>query len=106
MTKHQKRKKFQWIFKTNYPKVSLLSRLLHFFEHLSRLYKLSKNNVKTNLKFVVTKYMHVFRIAKRLKRNMRKCIGITIGILQAMWKYSGITIGILQTHVEGVNRGH
>jgi len=40
---------------------------------------------------VVTKYMHVCRIATRLKRNMRKYIGITIGILQA--------------HVEGVHIG-
>jgi len=40
---------------------------------------------------VVTKYMHVCRIATRLKRNMRK--------------YSGITIGILQAHVEGFEIG-
>jgi len=40
---------------------------------------------------VVTKYTHVCRIATRMKRNMRKCIGITIGILQA--------------HVEGVEIG-
>jgi hypothetical protein len=35
--------------------------------------------------------MHVFRIATRLERNMRKCTGITIGILQAHveveWRY-------------------
>jgi len=40
---------------------------------------------------VVTKYTHVCRIATRMKRNMRKCIGITIGILQV--------------HVEGVDIG-
>ena len=40
---------------------------------------------------IVTKYIHVCRIATRLKRNMRK--------------YNGITLSILPAHVEGVDIG-
>ena len=47
MTIPQTRKKLKSITETKDPNVSLLSRLFHFFEHPSRLYKSSKNNVKT-----------------------------------------------------------
>ena len=40
---------------------------------------------------IVTTHMRVFRTATRLKRDVRK--------------YNGISIGILQAHVEGVDLG-
>ena len=79
--------KIKWISKTKDPNVSLLSRLLHFFEHLSRLCISSKNNVKretekwTSLSiWIYAEFQHVWSgicwctmaLQKAYYRHMRK----------------------------------